>query len=177
MQKRTFPAPVFPATTRNTPYRSMWRKWGRRVEPISEPYERRRKINLSARRTCHRLRRQAVDDSSGSSQSAKEHDMETSVTTRRHFLSTGVATGMWAGLPGLVLARETPERGGHVRLALGNGSLADTLDPARGAHSTDFTATCKHWCTKVPAPSSRYLTPSWTALPNTFGVISPTLPA
>jgi len=60
-------------------------------------------------------------------------------TTRRSFLSRCAATSAWAGLPGLVHGQPGPVRGGHVRLALGNGSVADTLDPAKGAHSADFT--------------------------------------
>jgi len=69
--------------------------------------------------------------------------METIVTNRRRFLSLCAATPALGGLPNLALGEAMPERGGHVRLALGNGSVADTLDPARGAHSADFT---KQFC-------------------------------
>ncbi|HEY0294811.1 MAG TPA: ABC transporter substrate-binding protein [Bordetella sp.] len=65
-------------------------------------------------------------------------------SSRRDFLTTLAATAtVGTMLPGYSLAAETPKRGGHVRMAIQNGSVADTLDPAKGIHSGDFT---KQFC-------------------------------
>jgi peptide/nickel transport system substrate-binding protein len=64
-------------------------------------------------------------------------------TTRRDFLSICGSAGAIAGLPSLSWADEIPKKGGNVRLAVQNGSVSDTLDPAKGAHSGDWT---KQFC-------------------------------
>lgn len=64
-------------------------------------------------------------------------------TSRRGFLSLCAATGAMAGLPAVSWAEEKPKSGGHVKFALENSSVADTLDPAKGAHSGDWT---KQFC-------------------------------
>jgi peptide/nickel transport system substrate-binding protein len=64
-------------------------------------------------------------------------------TGRRDFLSMCAAAGLASGLPGIALADETPKKGGNVRMAVQNGSVSDTLDPAKGAHSGDWT---KQFC-------------------------------
>lgn len=51
--------------------------------------------------------------------------------------------GALAHLPGLAWAQETPKKGGHVKIAVQNSSVSDTLDPAKGAHSGDYT---KQFC-------------------------------
>ncbi|WP_454827485.1 ABC transporter substrate-binding protein [Paraburkholderia xenovorans] len=66
-------------------------------------------------------------------------------TSRRDFLSMCAAAGagLAGGLPGVALADEAPKKGGSVRMAVQNGSVSDTLDPAKGAHSGDWT---KQFC-------------------------------
>lgn len=63
--------------------------------------------------------------------------------SRREFLNLCGAAGMAALLPVTGFADEKARKGGHVRMAIQNGSLADTLDPAKGIHSGDFT---KQFC-------------------------------
>lgn len=60
--------------------------------------------------------------------------------SRRQMLGTGLAAGM---MPLLLprLARAQPRRGGHITAASLSSSTADTLDPAKGALSTDY---CRH---------------------------------
>ncbi|HEY0294826.1 MAG TPA: ABC transporter substrate-binding protein [Bordetella sp.] len=48
-----------------------------------------------------------------------------------------------ASLPSFSWADEAPKKGGHVKFAVQNGSVSDTLDPAKGAHSADWT---KQFC-------------------------------
>lgn len=62
---------------------------------------------------------------------------------RRDVLRTLVAAGMYATLGGIAAqsARadvQTPRKGGRIRVASLSSSTADTLDPARGALSTDY---------------------------------------
>jgi len=64
-------------------------------------------------------------------------------TSRRDFLSAFAAAGVANTLPTLAMADEAPRKGGHVRMAVQNGSVSDTLDPAKGAHSGDWT---KQFC-------------------------------
>lgn len=64
-------------------------------------------------------------------------------TSRRGFLSACGTAGVLANLPNLSWAEETPKKGGHVKFAVQNGSVSDTLDPAKGAHSGDYT---KQFC-------------------------------
>ncbi|WP_244818297.1 ABC transporter substrate-binding protein [Caballeronia sp. Lep1P3] len=64
-------------------------------------------------------------------------------TSRRDFLSICAAAGMASGLSTYAMADEAPRRGGNVRMAVQNGSVSDTLDPAKGAHSGDWT---KQFC-------------------------------
>ncbi|WP_299452399.1 ABC transporter substrate-binding protein [uncultured Pigmentiphaga sp.] len=64
-------------------------------------------------------------------------------TSRRDFLSMCATASAMAGLPTLSWASESPKRGGHVRFAVQNRSISDTLDPAKGAHSADWT---KQFC-------------------------------
>ncbi|MBB2925748.1 ABC transporter substrate-binding protein [Paraburkholderia silvatlantica] len=64
-------------------------------------------------------------------------------TSRRDFLSMFAAAGVASALPGIAAADEAPRKGGNVRMAVQNGSVSDTLDPAKGAHSGDWT---KQFC-------------------------------
>ncbi|OZI23270.1 ABC transporter substrate-binding protein [Bordetella genomosp. 9] len=64
-------------------------------------------------------------------------------TTRRDFFSMCGSAGALASLPSFAWAQETPKKGGNVRFAVQNGSVSDTLDPAKGAHSGDWT---KQFC-------------------------------
>ena len=66
--------------------------------------------------------------------------------SRRELLAALGAAGLSAGLggllslPGQALANPgTPRRGGRIRVAGISSSTADTLDPAKGALSTDYT--------------------------------------
>ena len=63
--------------------------------------------------------------------------------SRRDVLRSLVASGAAASLAGVGLApsgarAETPKRGGRIRVASVSSSTADTLDPAKGALSTDY---------------------------------------
>jgi len=64
--------------------------------------------------------------------------------TRRDALRTLVAGGMLATTAGGLLTHTgaalaaTPKKGGRIRVAVGAGSTADTLDPARGSNIADF---------------------------------------
>ncbi|QEI08214.1 ABC transporter substrate-binding protein [Pigmentiphaga aceris] len=64
-------------------------------------------------------------------------------TSRRGFLSICTTASALAHLPSLSWAQETPKKGGHVKIAVQNSSVSDTLDPAKGAHSADWT---KQFC-------------------------------
>jgi len=64
--------------------------------------------------------------------------------TRRDVMRTLLAGGMLAStagglltFPGTALA-QTPRKGGRIRVAMGSGSTADTLDPARGSTIADY---------------------------------------
>ena len=63
---------------------------------------------------------------------------------RRDVLRTLVAAGMYTAAGRLRLARSTaasaptPKKGGRIRVASLSSSTADTLDPAKGALSTDY---------------------------------------
>jgi peptide/nickel transport system substrate-binding protein len=62
---------------------------------------------------------------------------------RREVLQCLIAAGMYASLGGpAALAgaapAATPRQGGHIRVASMSSSTADTLDPAKGALSTDY---------------------------------------
>jgi peptide/nickel transport system substrate-binding protein len=62
---------------------------------------------------------------------------------RRELLRALAAAGMYATLGGVAPRSaeadvETPRRGGRIRVASLSSSTADTLDPARGALSTDY---------------------------------------
>lgn len=66
--------------------------------------------------------------------------------SRRALLKSLAAGGMYAGLGGLaslpgigLAAPAPPRRGGRIRVASISSSTADTLDPAKGALSTDYT--------------------------------------
>ncbi|WP_232441580.1 ABC transporter substrate-binding protein [Burkholderia ubonensis] len=63
--------------------------------------------------------------------------------SRRDFLSMLAAAGVASTVPGIAAADEAPRKGGNVRMAVQNGSMSDTLDPAKGAHSGDWT---KQFC-------------------------------
>jgi peptide/nickel transport system substrate-binding protein len=64
--------------------------------------------------------------------------------TRRDALRSLVAGGMLATTAGGLLTHAgtacaaTPKKGGRIRVAVGAGSTADTLDPARGSNIADF---------------------------------------
>jgi peptide/nickel transport system substrate-binding protein len=59
---------------------------------------------------------------------------------RRDVVRSLVAAGMYASLGGApALAGTTPRQGGRIRVASMSSSTADTLDPAKGALSTDYT--------------------------------------
>lgn len=62
---------------------------------------------------------------------------------RRDVLRTLVAAGMYATLGGMATladsaSAQTPKKGGRIRVASLSSSTADTLDPAKGALSTDY---------------------------------------
>lgn len=63
--------------------------------------------------------------------------------SRRDALRALTAGGLWASTSGLLLpageaAAATPRRGGRIRVAGMSSSISDTLDPAKGALSTDY---------------------------------------
>ncbi len=64
-------------------------------------------------------------------------------TTRRGFISICTTAGALAQFPSLSWAQEAPKKGGNVKIAVQNSSVSDTLDPAKGAHSADWT---KQFC-------------------------------
>lgn len=66
--------------------------------------------------------------------------------SRRALLQALGAAGVYAGMGGALMlpggafaAPSTPRRGGRIRVAGLSSSTADTLDPAKGALSTDYT--------------------------------------
>jgi peptide/nickel transport system substrate-binding protein len=59
--------------------------------------------------------------------------------SRREVLRGLLAAGALAPLSGMAGAGATPRRGGRIRVASLSSSTADTLDPAKGALSTDYT--------------------------------------
>lgn len=64
--------------------------------------------------------------------------MTPAALTRRGALASGLAgAGLWALPPGSS-AVAAPRRGGSIRVAAQSTSTADTLDPAKGALSTDY---------------------------------------
>jgi peptide/nickel transport system substrate-binding protein len=63
--------------------------------------------------------------------------------SRRDFLAMFAAAGAATALPGIAMADEAPRKGGNVRMAVQNSSMSDTLDPAKGGHSGDWT---KQFC-------------------------------
>ncbi len=64
--------------------------------------------------------------------------------TRRDVMRTLLAGGMMATTAGGLLTHagtafaQTPKKGGKIRVAVGTGSTADTLDPARGGNLADY---------------------------------------
>jgi len=55
-------------------------------------------------------------------------------------LSAGAAMSSGLiGFPGMALAEEKPTQGGKIRVGMSNASATDTLDPAKGNNSADFT--------------------------------------
>lgn len=59
--------------------------------------------------------------------------------SRRAMMLGGLGAGLGAGLAGLpALGAAMPKRGGSIRVATQSVSTADTLDPAKGALSTDY---------------------------------------
>ena len=59
--------------------------------------------------------------------------------TRREAIGAGLAGLGLLGLPGGGRAAPpVPRRGGRIRVAMESASTADTVDPARGAHATDY---------------------------------------
>lgn len=58
--------------------------------------------------------------------------------SRRQMMGTALAAGMAPLLPSRVLGQAPPRHGGQIRVATMSSSTADTLDPAKGALSTDY---------------------------------------
>ncbi|MEQ4619026.1 MAG: ABC transporter substrate-binding protein [Corticimicrobacter sp.] len=63
--------------------------------------------------------------------------------SRRDILRLSMATGLSMSAAGLLLyggpaLAEAPRRGGRLRVAASNSSVADTLDPAKGTNSGDY---------------------------------------
>ncbi|QGP81050.1 ABC transporter substrate-binding protein [Sphingobium sp. CAP-1] len=58
--------------------------------------------------------------------------------SRRGLIGAGLGVGAGLLLPDGALAASTPRRGGRIRVASLSSSTADTLDPAKGALSTDY---------------------------------------
>jgi peptide/nickel transport system substrate-binding protein len=64
--------------------------------------------------------------------------------TRRDVMRTLLAGGMLASTAGGLLTHagnafaQTPKKGGKIRVAVGAGSTADTLDPAKGGNIADY---------------------------------------
>jgi len=58
--------------------------------------------------------------------------------TRRGLIGAGIAGAGILVLPGQRSAFAAPRRGGSIRIATQSSSTADTLDPAKGALSTDY---------------------------------------
>lgn len=65
--------------------------------------------------------------------------------SRRTLLQAMIASGILASTAGGLLTAagtayaQTPRTGGRIKVASGSGSTADTLDPAKGSNSTDYT--------------------------------------
>lgn len=68
--------------------------------------------------------------------------------SRRDVLRLLLGMGLTASAAGGLLAlsgnahAQAPKKGGRVRVALASSSTADTLDPAKGSHGTDYTRHC-----------------------------------
>ncbi|HEX7761688.1 MAG TPA: ABC transporter substrate-binding protein [Caulobacteraceae bacterium] len=58
--------------------------------------------------------------------------------SRRSMLGNGMMAGGGLILPGAAWSAPSPRRGGRIRVASISSSTADTLDPAKGALSTDY---------------------------------------
>ncbi|HAF42232.1 MAG TPA: ABC transporter substrate-binding protein [Sphingobium sp.] len=58
--------------------------------------------------------------------------------SRRGLIGAGLGLGAGLLLPDAALAASKPRRGGRIRVAGLSSSTADTLDPAKGALSTDY---------------------------------------
>jgi len=58
--------------------------------------------------------------------------------SRRTMLASGMAGAGLLSLPNTLRAAQTPRYGGSIRVATQSTSTADTLDPAKGAFSTDY---------------------------------------
>lgn len=67
--------------------------------------------------------------------------------SRRDVMRILLAGGVWASPAGGLLAHaasassQVPKQGGRIRVASASGSATDTLDPAKGTGSTDYTRT------------------------------------
>lgn len=71
-------------------------------------------------------------------------DQHSTNMQRRDVVRSLIAAGMYASLGGTAALADTtktstPRQGGRIRVASLSSSTADTLDPARGALSTDYT--------------------------------------
>jgi len=68
--------------------------------------------------------------------------------SRREVLKILLSMGVMAASAGSLVAMSTkahaqqPKKGGRIRAATPSSSTADTLDPAKGAHATDYTRHC-----------------------------------
>tara|TARA_R110000787_G_scaffold281410_6_gene392744 strand:- start:16461 stop:16694 length:234 start_codon:yes stop_codon:yes gene_type:complete len=58
--------------------------------------------------------------------------------SRRGLMGAGLGMGAGLLLPDGALAAGRPRQGGRIRAASLSSSTADTLDPAKGALSTDY---------------------------------------
>ena len=76
--------------------------------------------------------------------------------SRRGLMGAGLGLGAGLLLPDSALAAGQPRRGGRIRAASLSSSTADTLDPAKGALSTDYV---RHYmfysCLLYTSPSPR----------------------
>lgn len=64
--------------------------------------------------------------------------MSASALSRRGLIGAGIAGAGLLALPGRQSAYAVPRRGGSIRIATQSSSTSDTLDPAKGALSTDY---------------------------------------
>ncbi len=102
-----------------------------------------------------------------------ENDLKTGRLSRRDFMKAASAFGLAAAAPGIFSSSAFaagPEKGGHLKIALGHGSTTDSMDPATHTHAyVQVLAGAVHnWLTVVNADGSLSgeIAESWDVSPD-----------